>query len=396
MGDNGSIVEWMQIPEGGDEREVYLDFFQRGTLFNATEFSRIINKYAPTGTLDMDLYRKDYPKGLSTAAYPIGVGDSLNEKIKYIQANHPELVQAFELAKIYDAKDRKKTSKHETTIRQERLLKVVEESIFDRLLGDMIYSKSHFGEHIKKGEIDNIFIIDFKYLKELNTGMTYADADMQLKKLWGRIQDCFTTEDRKKIIISRYAGAFYIGVRAGEFLSNNGQHLSEIRTVDFFTDNPSQQYTVPIGHARKRIHSGEQKEYYKLIRKMEQESDRNFYFDLIGDIVETSYKQETGDSLLSRMVQTNVVSMGHREPSTSLSKEQLYALLLKGKRKVARIQKVKEHIAERTHLLLRTFLEKGKKPLLNIMKYVQHINDIEAQFMAYLEQSLHPPMQSST
>ncbi len=376
----GNIVEWLRPPQTGAEREIYLDFFQRGTLFNETEFNRILVKYSPHGKLDMDLYKRDYPTTAGDISYPEGVGDDLEKKIAYITKNHPELAVPFGLAAAYD----KKTPivSPNGLSRRENLLHIVEHSIFDRLLGDMIYSKSHFSEHMKRGEIGQLYILDFKFLKEINTGMTYADADMQIKKLWERIKETLTEEDRKKVIVSRFAGAFYIGVRKGERLTTGGA-LRDIRTLTLFDDDGEETGpVVPIGYERHVVHPHEYKEHYRAINKAESESDAHFYTHLVKDIVDSSVDDP---AFLDDMLRVDVDKIGTGKEYHPLSKAELYSLLLKGKRKEARIQKVKENIQKGATLAGSAYLEGKKTSPGEIQRYLQRVRNVRQILWADLE-----------
>lgn len=377
-----SVVEWLRPPESDLERDIYLEFFQRGTLFNKTEFARIISKYSPGGMLDMNLYRVDYPQEISTVVYPNEVGNDLNKKINFIKRNHPELIMAFDLAEYYDVQAASGTTMDSS--RQVNLLKIIENSIFDRLLGDMIYSKAHFAEHLQKGEIDRLYILDFKFLKEINTGMTYADADMEIKKLWERIKSTLTEDDRKKILVSRFAGAFYIGVHKGEHLTN-GEKLKEIKSVALFDAGNGEAYSVPVGYDTKQIHPHEYHKFYKAINKMEGDSDTYFYTELIRDIVDSSLNDS---SFLDKMRKVDVGVLGKRGYQV-LSKVELYSLLLKGKRKKARIKRLKGSVNEGINNMIRSFISGAKRhSFMEINKYTRRVREINDILMADLEENL--------
>lgn len=324
----GDVVEWISPPNKDNYavRSIFLDYLSRGLLLNEAELTRVVNKYQLHGQIDLDLYKKDYTKAQSNEViYPLEV-DSIDKKIAHISAEHPEFEVYF---KYID------TLQKDTTLRTQQkkyLLSIIENSIFDRLLGDFIYSRTHFAEHIKRGEIDRMYIIDLKYLKEINGDMTYADADNELKKLWEEIKFSIPQNERNKIIVSRFAGAFYIGVKKGTAI--NDEKLKTITSHTLFQNKHA--ITVPLGFAKKRVRPHERKNVYSILNSFEDTSDKTFYSRLFDDISEEVGKNP---SFLNLMATVDIQKLETRRYKP-LQKHELYSHLLRGKRSEARLNKL--------------------------------------------------------
>lgn len=204
VGSSGKVVEEIEFPKVGDktltdQRLVFREYLERGLLLTNEEFQKVINKYSPNGAFDIALYRKDYP--ITSSQYPHGT-DSLEKKIEHIQTQHPELAFYFDLAALLD-----KTDPHAdkgVIARRQVLLETVESSLFDRLIGEAIYSRDQFQSYLRDDEFSMVATFDLKFIKEINEKATYADSDISIKKLWNKIQSCLEPGDREKVIVGRF------------------------------------------------------------------------------------------------------------------------------------------------------------------------------------------------
>lgn len=369
INERGDVIEWLSPPDkdNSNARKIYLDYLGRGLLLNEAEFNRILDKYTQGGVINMAQYQEDYEKDETRhSIYPPGT-ISIDDRIKHLINEHPEFEVYFRyLDTLGNAPDVQKTNKG-------YLISIIENSIFDRLLGDFIYSRSHFAEHIRNGEIDKVHVIDFKFLKEINSDMTYADSDKEIKKLWKTIKDAIPQDQRKNIIVSRFAGAFYIGVKKGGTL--NSWDLENITTHTLFDDDAK--ITVPLGTTKRRIRSYERREANKLLTTIENDSDARFYLSLFTDI---SKEQETDPTFITQMGAVDIHELANRKYAP-LKKSELYAHMLRGKRTEARVNKLVAAFQHEKDQRLRKILENslcqlsigriGKKTILQKSEYVQ-------------------------
>lgn len=194
---DGKKVKWIEIPQDEADRLLFHEYFQRGLLLDGAELTKIKNKYTTDGIFDMAAYKRDYPS--SKGLYPEKI-TSFEDKVTFIQSQHPELALYFDLAYLFDQKSGGGTK------RQEIVLNLMERSIFDPLIGEAIYTRFDFQEHLQHGDFSNVMVIDLKFMKEMNEHMSYADADNAIVDVWKRIKSRIPPEERGKLFISRFGG----------------------------------------------------------------------------------------------------------------------------------------------------------------------------------------------
>lgn len=351
----GEVAEWIPIPDrkNKEERTMYMEYLQRGQILNESDFIREKEKYTHDGVFSFAQYRQDVPEE-PHPSYPQAI-KNMEGKIAYLTAQYPEFNVYFGLAKLFDLEDNTDPSHMK---RQKILLRTVETFVFDKLLGGLIYSRAHFIKHMERGEFGELYVLDFKYLKEINSAMTYTDADHAIKIFWDKITNSFSPEERNKIVISRFAGAFYIAVRKGSQLSKESiDHLNNLKSLPIGKEN----YHVPLGHAH--INLKDDFRAHHALHTVEIASDAAYYDGLIGDIV---LETKLNSQFLTKLMSIDIQKLLKREYQT-LSKIELYALFLRGQRKGARIGKMLDRLDDRSssgtidktlYGMLRGFLEK--------------------------------------
>jgi len=330
----GKTVEWIEFPldRSEEEKTMYREYLQRGLILNDADFEREKKKYSPSGTFNFQAYRSDYPPNGTIITYPDKVKET-KEKGDYLASHYPEFALYFGLAELFDKED---SSDPKNIKRQEKLLAVIENLIFDRLLGEMIYSRHHFIKHMDRGEMGELHVFDYKNLKEKNTVMTYADADNSIKMLWSAIKMYVPETERHKMMVGRFGGAICIGVRKGEVLSESCKtQLAQITKLPF---DASSSFVVPLGRAYLNLESEENKglNSYQLLAKCEAASDRTYYKDLVQDILR---ENQNDPSFMIKVLSTDpnsLIQRGYQVPS----KIELYSLIFGGKRKTERLQRM--------------------------------------------------------
>ena len=351
---SGNTVEWIEFPpsRSREEKEMYKEYLRRGLMLSVPDFDREQRKYTRNGIFDFTAYRQDYPEQGSVIAYPDTVRGTA-DKIQYLTGRYSEFSLYFGFARLFDLEDAQDTTHLK---RQATLLTVVENSIFDKLLGEMIYSKAHFMKHMKRGEIGEIFVVDFKNLKEMNTARTYADADQCIRKLWEKIKEAIPEDERHKIMVGRFGGADYIGVRKGEHLKPSTQEsLKNITTLTIEAQEP---ITVPLGHAYLNLESEGNTDMtpYDLLSQVDVASDKAYYMALAADMQQAENEDPT---FMQRMASMNLEELVTRPYSDPLTKCELYALVLRGKRGAGRLAKMLQALGDTS--ALRPHLEEVMK-----------------------------------
>lgn len=347
----GDVIEWMSPPDkdNHEARRIYLDYLGRGLLLNEEEFARVLDKYRQNGVIDMARYQLDYEKvEAKYTIYPPGI-IHINDRIEHLIDEHPEFGVFFRYLDTLNSDPGMQLQN------KENLISIIENSIFDRLLGDFIYSRSHFAEHIRNGEIDRVHVVDFKFLKEINTDMTYADSDKELKLVWKKIKESIPPEQRKNIIVSRFAGAFYIGVKKGKSLDTD--MLKNITSHTLFEDESP--IKVPLGTTSRRIRPHERQNANKLLTSIEDNSDSAYYLRLFEDIAQI---QNEDPLFIERMHSVDIQSLSHRGYAP-LQKHELYAHMLRGKRSEARLTKLIDAFQHEREVRVRRILENSLRYL---------------------------------
>jgi len=225
----------------------------------------------------------------------------------------------FDLAKIYDREDN-------TTIRQEAVLKLTERSIFDPLLGDAVYSRFDFQEQLGRGNFSEVIVFDLKFIKEINEGMSYADADESIIKLWKNIKSNIKESERSNIYISRFGGSFMLGVKTGRMISldtRNALQKLGSKMTQIFSQNTKDSEMIPVGFSAWKTSS---KSELKVMLKY---ADDVFFIRLFDDIVNNEIKTP---GFIDQLLDINLDNMTQFANYHTLSKIELYAKFLRGKR----------------------------------------------------------------
>lgn len=220
------------------------------------------------------------------------------------------------------------------------MLETVENSLFDRLIGEAIYSRDQFQSYFRDDEFSMVATFDLKFIKEINEKATYADSDISIKKLWNKIQSCLEPGDREKVIVGRFGGTFAVGIRKGQELSPNTiDKLSEIHSLDLTLGD--RRFAVPIANTWSPVILTDQnpelrdgRSVFKTILKL---NEQDFYEKLLTDIFIEDFNVPVGhfiDSLL------NIDIDSIRQTNSAISKEQLYSLFLRGKRRIERVPRL--------------------------------------------------------
>lgn len=318
---DGKKAKWIKIPQDATGKMLFHEYFERGLLLDETELTKIKNKYTTDGKgFDIGAYKKDYPS--SRSLYPKEVV-TFEDKIAFIQSQHPELALYFDLAYVFDHKGGGGTA------RQEIVLNLIERSIFDPLIGEAIYTRFDFQEHLQHGDFSNVIIIDLKFMKEMNEHMSYADADNAIVDVWKKIKSYIPQQERGKLFISRFGGTFVIGVRTGMVLDRKTE--SKLRNVgnDLFPlyKKDDAEVSVPLGASYWITQEN------KNLRNMLQVNALRFYSKIMKDMM---YMERASPGSMERIAKMDI-SPNPNADYARMSKEELYAYFFRGKRKMERV-----------------------------------------------------------
>jgi GGDEF domain-containing protein len=286
----GDRVETIEMPRDSYEKVVFLHFFKRGLIFDSAQIQKFMTRFTNlSGDIDEDLLENYLSKEESDyAIYPIDAS-SLEEKISYLTKIKPELGLLVKVAQKYDRENETKTAIG--------VLNIVENIIFDPLLREHMLSFTEIYDSFVRNKVDQLYIFDLKFIKEINDNLGLVDGDEAIKSCWDQIKPNIAKEDASKISFGRRGGTFYLSVKTGEQISQEtSQKLENLDSITIFneTSNP---VTVPIGKAyqdfrdvKKQIFKPEIKEKVEIAYEF---VDVDFYTKLLEIIEKTNFYEIT-------------------------------------------------------------------------------------------------------
>jgi len=192
--ENGSFIKTIERPDSTDERTVFDDFFEKGHILSPENIKKA----------SVNFKKKSDQKTRDDYRYPIkkdGSEPGVYDKLVYIKDRYPKLKNNIETILKGGYNDSEK----------EQILHFLEERLFDRMFGSVVYSSSEFSERL--GNYSNIYCIDLKAVKELNELTSYPEADKAIIGLYDLIRENLGDELENQVDIARRGGSFYIGVK---------------------------------------------------------------------------------------------------------------------------------------------------------------------------------------
>jgi GGDEF domain-containing protein len=168
------------------------------------------------------------------------------QKAEYLKDRHPDLSLSIDIAKRFD-QDKIKIDPSSPPIATEKIVKFIEDVMYDPLLGENIYTFHDFQEHIKEDKIDRLYMIDVK-IKEINDVLGTVKGDRALENCWDQIKEAIGDENMKQFVIGRYGGTYMLGLRKGHVLDSSVQKkLAKINGISF-----NNSY-LPVAHTSRPI-----------------------------------------------------------------------------------------------------------------------------------------------
>lgn len=223
-------VEWIDVLSHDIDKQKYLRYFDRGLILTNSEFEKIKNQPEEEPSI--------------SRMYPPEIRENLEKKQEYLAQKHPEMAVALALAKHFDDfESQKQPSKHVVTKRQQAIVHLIENYVYDKLLNDAVYSKFDFLEHAKRDEFKEVAVIDFKCIKELNELTNYADADQVIQQLWTKLRGMIASH-RDAYMVGRAGGTFLIGIRKG---NDTLSKKNLLQLSDFTFSLRGKEISLPLG-----------------------------------------------------------------------------------------------------------------------------------------------------
>ena len=247
-------VEEIKAPitsEDGDptNKRIFFSFLKRGMVLNEDQIRKERDSFITSDKLNEDELNRYLNEVLAKDIYPDNIKeDDIHTKINHLTNKNSELVFPFYLAEELD-----RQARDINNTRQEKLLKFVEDSLFDPLLDEVVVSKPDLKERIEKGKYDTVYNFEIK-LKEINDFLNYSTGDRTIISLWkgkqkekglGGLRDILKTYlDEDKIDVSRFGGALYVCVKKGVVLDSKELRRFAENGVDISYHGEASNYAV--------------------------------------------------------------------------------------------------------------------------------------------------------
>jgi len=142
-------IKVIKTPTGSVEKEIYLAFLKRAMILTEDQIHRIQERMSRN---DLDFSER--------SIYPEGNDTSVEDKVTFVLKTHPELATPLKIAGKLDA--------GETTRRTVLTLNFIENILYNKTLGNNIYSFVDLQWHLAQGELSDLRVIEFKFLREIN------------------------------------------------------------------------------------------------------------------------------------------------------------------------------------------------------------------------------------
>lgn len=198
--DDGEAVEVIRRPDSLEGRKIFDRFMKRGQILSNDQVNMaeklpqlrdFINQEVPLS----------YPKDALT----------VKSKLNHIASRFPNLRADIEAL----------GSSHLNDSQRQEVLKYLEDRVFDKLFGSIVYTSPEFA-HRLSGYRD-LYCFDLKLVREMNEIASYPESDMAIINLYNHIKSSLGDDLMNKVDIGRRGGTFYVGVKKGvsSFLGHN-------------------------------------------------------------------------------------------------------------------------------------------------------------------------------
>jgi GGDEF domain-containing protein len=196
----------IRVPEEEIKREIFLWALNRGSVLDINEIDLIMAVF----NNDAEKIRKYLKENRRLEKdYQTEALSLMND----LAQKHSELAPPLYLANLLDQKAN--DGNHTRLI---SVLRFVEQSLYDPLLGEMVLSFDDFKSHLERREFSQVFGIEMRFVKEINDHFSMVVADEVIRELYGFIKSLIGEDILESVRIYRRGGSFFIGVKSGAAL----------------------------------------------------------------------------------------------------------------------------------------------------------------------------------
>ncbi len=226
-------IKKFEVDDDPTHQQIFNTYLSRGVLLENDEVVKIVNQFTVGGVLNKEKlsqfltqYRYD-PNKLYDSDRPL----SDEEKIKFLIAKNQDFKMAFGLTKALDdlSRERGEIQIESRLTRTQALIRFIEGAVFDRLLGDIFSSYGVIKDGLLANQYDNLFSVDIKLLKEVNSEHSYGDGDVMVHSVWKKISE--TLGDKREYFeIARRGGTYVLALKKNSVLTDTD--LKSLRNLN--------------------------------------------------------------------------------------------------------------------------------------------------------------------
>lgn len=188
--EEGKIISVIKRPDDPEEKVVFDQFFKRGHILTPLQIRSAKKMPQLLEFIDKPV-EPIYPEAART----------IKEKLAYLSKRFPYF--AGEIATLSGSKFNDN--------QREEVLHFLEDRLFDKLFGNIVYSPSEFFERL--ANYKDIYCFDLKFIREMNDIVSYPEADMTIVNLYQLITNKLAPDLMQFVEIGRRGGTFFVGVK---------------------------------------------------------------------------------------------------------------------------------------------------------------------------------------
>jgi len=192
--DKKKDIEVIERPkkEVKNDRDIFDAILHRGSIIGKEQIEAAKQSNLPNILL---IKPTEYPNGINTDV----------QKLRFLKARFPEI--GLEIGMLTD------DDYNSSAVDRKQILTFLEDRLYDRLLGAVVYSVPEFASRIHNYE--RIFCFDLKFIKEANDILSYFEADTLISALYKQISQALNKEVLlDQVDMARKGGTFYMGVKS--------------------------------------------------------------------------------------------------------------------------------------------------------------------------------------
>lgn len=170
---------FVSIPTDEERRQVMISYLKKGIILEPNHIERILERQ-----------RQGVTESVQEPS-----SQSARERLDHIVTIHPELADMAATIQNWAGVRGNSTDTSLQDRAIEEFVHFVEGVVYDRLLGENVRTFDDLAVHAIAGDLSEMFVFDFKGLKELNDYVSLVDGDRAIQATFKSVTDIIKSED---------------------------------------------------------------------------------------------------------------------------------------------------------------------------------------------------------